>query len=250
MMKQPLELSESSSQSFPSLSIENNLKDHSNKSGGVRPYVRSKMPRLRWTRDLHRSFVHAVERLGGEDRATPKMVLQLMDVKGLTISHVKSHLQMYRSMKHEQMIQAEAEAANGSKRNRMDGPEQMNYHHYYYDKALFDAHSSSTVTCSNYADFASAPTILPPPWKHMQETMENKMMELEGKSNNCTMFRDFFNGCSVQDTGNGNKVVGEASSLSNKSPSAEEEDFSSSTMSLEPSTSFDVNNLSLDLTLA
>ncbi|OMO64821.1 hypothetical protein COLO4_31794 [Corchorus olitorius] len=72
---------------------------------GVRPYVRSKMPRLRWTPDLHHCFVHAVERLGGEDRATPKMVLQIMDVKGLTISHVKSHLQMYRSMKHEQMIQ-------------------------------------------------------------------------------------------------------------------------------------------------
>ncbi|KAK3021740.1 hypothetical protein RJ639_046086 [Escallonia herrerae] len=72
---------------------------------GVRPYVRSKLPRLRWTHDLHQCFVHAVERLGGEDRATPKMVLQIMDVKGLTISHVKSHLQMYRSMKHEQMIQ-------------------------------------------------------------------------------------------------------------------------------------------------
>ncbi|KAM6585705.1 hypothetical protein CsatB_012707 [Cannabis sativa] len=64
------------------------------------------MPRLRWTPDLHRCFVHAVERLGGEDRATPKMVLQIMDVQGLTISHVKSHLQMYRSMKHEQLIQA------------------------------------------------------------------------------------------------------------------------------------------------
>ncbi|KAK6917275.1 SANT/Myb domain [Dillenia turbinata] len=59
----------------------------------VRPYIRSKMPRLRWTPDLHHCFVHAVERLGGEDRATPKMILQIMDVKGLTISHIKSHLQ-------------------------------------------------------------------------------------------------------------------------------------------------------------
>ncbi|KAK9267379.1 hypothetical protein L1049_009804 [Liquidambar formosana] len=80
----------------------------------VRPYIRSKMPRLRWTPDLHHCFVHAVQRLGGEDRATPKMVLQIMDVKGLTISHVKSHLQMYRSMKHEQMMQ---DAATDDKMN-------------------------------------------------------------------------------------------------------------------------------------
>lgn len=33
----------------------------------VRTYVRSKMPRFRWTHDLHRSFVHAIECLGGED---------------------------------------------------------------------------------------------------------------------------------------------------------------------------------------
>lgn len=33
----------------------------------VRQYVRSKMPRLRWTPDLHRSFVHAIERLGGQE---------------------------------------------------------------------------------------------------------------------------------------------------------------------------------------
>lgn len=33
----------------------------------IRPYVRSKMPRLRWTPDLHLRFVHAVERLGGQD---------------------------------------------------------------------------------------------------------------------------------------------------------------------------------------
>ena len=31
---------------------------------GVRPYVRSKVPRLRWTQDLHQCFIAAVERLG------------------------------------------------------------------------------------------------------------------------------------------------------------------------------------------
>lgn len=68
----------------------------------VRQYNRSKLPRLRWTPDLHMSFVHAVERLGGQERATPKLVLQMMNVRGLSIAHVKSHLQMYRGKKLDQ----------------------------------------------------------------------------------------------------------------------------------------------------
>lgn len=64
---------------------------------GVRQYNRSDVQRMRWTEELHRQFVEAVEWLGGQDEATPKRILQLMGVKGVSISHVKSHLQMYRS---------------------------------------------------------------------------------------------------------------------------------------------------------
>ncbi|KAI9122385.1 hypothetical protein K1719_007074 [Acacia pycnantha] len=57
----------------------------------------SRKRRIRWTEDLHEPFVTIVNCLGGPHKAKPKSILQMMDSDVLTISHIKSHLQKYRS---------------------------------------------------------------------------------------------------------------------------------------------------------
>ncbi|KZV24681.1 hypothetical protein F511_36890 [Dorcoceras hygrometricum] len=57
-------------------------------------------PRLKWTQELHQRFIDAVNELG---EATPKSLTRVMGIHGLTLYHLKSHLQKYRLGRSQQL---------------------------------------------------------------------------------------------------------------------------------------------------
>ncbi|XP_022766785.1 myb family transcription factor PHL5-like [Durio zibethinus] len=84
-------------------------------SSGARPS--NIKTRLKWTADLHEKFVNCVNLLGGAEKATPRAILKLMKSNGLTLLHVKSHLQKYRYAK------CITDSTQGKADQRVDGDE-------------------------------------------------------------------------------------------------------------------------------
>ncbi|KAL6542919.1 hypothetical protein OROHE_010439 [Orobanche hederae] len=249
---------------------------------GVRPYVRSKMLRLRWTHDLHQCFISAVDRLGGENRATPKMVLELMNVKGLSITHVKSHLQMYRSMKHEQIIQAEVNKKvqdTSLITNPLHNCSRRNHEHYYASGLLMQnprvEDETRAIVYSNHVLETTTrpvpPICLFQPISCSRHEVETKVMEsVEGGHGfeYSVMFKDLFSNCipqaayfintgkekATQDVTNTSKYKRHVS-VSGSSNAAEYDGFmplrleSKALSLLGQSASTDANDVSLELTL-
>ncbi|KAK1612517.1 hypothetical protein QYE76_036190 [Lolium multiflorum] len=144
---------------------------------GVRQYNRSDEPRMRWTEELHRQFIEAVDCLGGADEATPKLILQLMGLKGVSISHIKSHLQMYRSS-----------SSSNNNNNPPNGPLDHREDHCAYGNNTAAVVPNQINACyalpCHGVDNPSYPYQIPPSIEEVLSTWEESKGHLPCKSSN------------------------------------------------------------------
>ncbi|MCO5573985.1 hypothetical protein L7F22_027763 [Adiantum nelumboides] len=115
-------------------------------------------PRLRWTAEFHGRFVDAVVQLGGADKATPKAVMKLMNVKGLTLYHLKSHLQKYRL----------------GKRPQRDTQPEMTRHsiHFSFFLSIFDLSANPFVGFFSRVQISEALRLQMEVQRKLQEQLE------------------------------------------------------------------------------
>ncbi|KAK9056214.1 hypothetical protein SSX86_027304 [Deinandra increscens subsp. villosa] len=129
-----------------------------------------KKPRVVWTKEMHRKFVQAIERLGG-DKAFPKKIVELMDVPGLTRGNVASHLQKYRlCMKRAQEVFA------GSSYDFTDNfgfnTLQEKFQQYHWNP--FQMGSSNTTTSPFNLNYYKSRSIRPQPRLSLLKTIQLK----------------------------------------------------------------------------
>ncbi|XP_064985878.1 two-component response regulator ARR10-like isoform X5 [Musa acuminata AAA Group] len=106
---------------------------------------KQKRQRVSWSADLHTHFVKAVNHLGF-DRAVPKKILDLMNVKGLTRENIASHLQKYRKTLKRNGI--------GLQRQHCGGPHP---HGFGVNSPGPSWYTNSSVAPSPFQHFASFP---------------------------------------------------------------------------------------------